>query len=128
MHHPAAEIGMQMGVKSVVEMAQSLLFCVYFFTSLVAFPCFCDENCHTYRDCCHDMAVNVTHPTDEDSILGFPSAAWTCQFLTRLQVQTDNELCNGVFIAMLGEISLLPHSNNVVFLLVTPNVLCHFVV
>lgn len=63
-----------------------------YFRSLPAYPCFCDEHCHTYRDCCHDAAVNAStaHPGgDEDTILGFPSDAWTCQFLTWLQVKID---------------------------------------
>jgi hypothetical protein len=77
---------MQMGVKSAVKWLYYTKVCISF-RSLLAIPCFCDENCHTYRDCCHDVAVNATHyPADEDTILGFPSAAWTCQFLTWLQV------------------------------------------
>jgi hypothetical protein len=60
-----------------------------YFHSLPAVPCFCDENCHTFQDCCHDLAANATHPSDEDTILGFPSAAWSCQFLSGPQVKIE---------------------------------------
>ncbi|CAB3386017.1 Hypothetical predicted protein [Cloeon dipterum] len=42
------------------------------------YPCFCDTDCHAFKDCCHDLAENATLDT-EDLIYGLPSSQWSCE-------------------------------------------------
>ncbi|XP_059476805.1 uncharacterized protein LOC132197488 isoform X2 [Neocloeon triangulifer] len=56
-------------------------------TKFVFYPCFCDENCHVFKDCCHDELENSSSARfeDGDRIYGLPWSVWGCQNFTSIK-------------------------------------------